>query len=33
VGPPENVAKKILIAMHLPTDIPELHPAPRTTTA
>ena len=23
----ENVAKKILTAMHLPTDIPELHPA------
>jgi hypothetical protein len=23
----EDIAKKILTAMHLPTDIPELHPA------
>jgi hypothetical protein len=23
----EDVAKKILTAMHLPTEIPELHPA------
>ena len=23
----ENIAKKILTAMHLPTEVPELHPA------